>query len=97
MAHPHNDMPNPHTDTAQPQWDLHPDEPIAASAYTPILDTRAGRLAELVHLLADVPLDRAVHEIDRPTDAPSDDPLWTVAGALVRLRAERGAAELVLA
>lgn len=86
MAHPHTNPPYPHAETAP--------EP---SLYTPMLDTQAGRLAELVHLLADVPLDRAVDEIDRPTDAPSDDPLWTVAGALVRLRSQRGAAELVLA
>lgn len=81
MAHPHSKS----------------SQPVVHSAYTPILDTRAGRLAELVHLLADVPLGRAVDEIDRPTDVPSDDPLWTVAGALVRLRSEREAADLVLA
>ncbi len=90
MAHPHSKSSH-----SPPEPSLHQPGPHE-SAYAPIFDTRTGRLAELVHLLADVPLDRAVNEIEQPTDTPVDDPLWTVAGALVRLRSAREAADLVL-
>ncbi len=57
----------------------------AFAPITPILDTPVGRLAELVHLLADVPFEEALDQVDQP-NTELDDPLWTVAGALVRLR-----------
>ncbi len=53
---------------------------------TPIIDTPTGRLAELVHLLADVPFDEALEQVDSSPETALDDPLWTVAGAIVRLR-----------
>ena len=56
---------------------------------SPHFETPASRLAELVHLLADVPLSQALDElpddIEQPV-GPQPDPLWVVAGALVRLR-----------
>lgn len=57
-----------------------------ASDFIPLIDTRKGRLAELVHLLADVPFDQALVELEAVgTPGPAADPLWLVAGALVGL------------
>jgi len=53
--------------------------------FTPTIDSQTGRLAELVHLLADVPIDAALEQFDDAPEHPVDDPLWMVAGALVRL------------
>lgn len=55
---------------------------------SPQFETPASRLAELVHLLADVPLARALDEIPHDAEQASEapDPLWVVASALVRLR-----------
>lgn len=55
---------------------------------TPMLDTPAGRLAELVHLLTDAPLSDAVTVVNDSTShsVADDDPWWVVASALVQLK-----------
>ncbi len=55
---------------------------------SPQFETPASRLAELIQLLAEVPFSHALAELpaDVDGDDPSTDPLWVVAGALVRLR-----------
>lgn len=55
---------------------------------SPQFETPGSRLAELVHLLADVSFSDALDELPASVDrdGPHADPLWVVAGALVRLR-----------
>ena len=60
---------------------------------TPIIDTPTGRLAELVHLLADAPLSTALGAVETAANGRASsaqetvaDPLWIVAGALVHVR-----------
>lgn len=55
---------------------------------SPQFETPGSRLAELVQLLADVSLSEALEELPASVDRDGrhTDPLWVVAGALVRLR-----------
>ncbi len=66
-----------------------PNEATAHNDLSSLFDSPTGRLAELIHLLADVPLSTALEQVPAEVEQrgkPVADPLWVLAGALVRLR-----------